>query len=325
MIEATCSACGTQNRVSEANVPAGAKFITCAGCKSRVALPLPPGSASEPSKVPADIPAPASTTVPPATKATGGELVDLPAPKRAASLGPMPPQPTPRSSLTKPSGVAAALDPELPAPRGMRPGGPTPAPLEFEEFLGGGTSGLGASSGGIIDLPAPKKATPRPPPEPAREDVIDLPAPKLGRGAMNLPTPKLGPKRSSVDPLNPREPAVTTSSALPDVLPLQKGPTISDLPAPQKGPTIADLPAPRVTDLQPKPAGNSDVLAPKGFFDDLPQPVAPAVATADHDPDLLAPKGFFDALPDLPDLPQPVAVAVAVAATGHDPDLLAPK
>ena len=42
MIEATCSACGTQNRVSEASVPVGAKFITCADCKARVAINVSP-------------------------------------------------------------------------------------------------------------------------------------------------------------------------------------------------------------------------------------------------------------------------------------------
>jgi len=36
MIEATCAACGTVNRIAEAEVPPGAKFVSCASCKSKV-------------------------------------------------------------------------------------------------------------------------------------------------------------------------------------------------------------------------------------------------------------------------------------------------
>ena len=39
MIEATCTACGNINHVAEADVPVGAKFVTCMTCKARVAVP----------------------------------------------------------------------------------------------------------------------------------------------------------------------------------------------------------------------------------------------------------------------------------------------
>ena len=84
MIEATCSACGTLNRVPEANVPAGAKFITCGDCKSRVAI-----AAAPPAPPAAKLPPPIPTTSAP--RAGGPELTDLPAPKRPSALGPLPP------------------------------------------------------------------------------------------------------------------------------------------------------------------------------------------------------------------------------------------
>src|SRR5262245_57941463 len=161
MIEATCSACGTLNRVSEATVPVGAKFITCADCKSRIAIapppPIPPaGKLPTPS---ADGPRPTS----------GLDLTDLPAPKRASALGPLPPVPSrpaaaaklPTPPATPPplpaapppptppaptlGGIAAALDPELPAPK-ARTG---PVPLDFDDAL---------TAQGIVDLPAPKRS-----------------------------------------------------------------------------------------------------------------------------------------------------------------------
>jgi hypothetical protein len=131
MIEATCPACGTLNRVSEANVPVGAKFITCADCKARVAMP-PPAMTSV---LPPAIPKPPMPVPPPARKTDVIDLADLPAPKRTSALGPLPtsaaapkvpvlpPKPGARSSL------AAALDPELPAPKMTRTG-PIPPPFE---------------------------------------------------------------------------------------------------------------------------------------------------------------------------------------------------
>ena len=106
MIEATCSACGTLNRVSEANVPAGAKFVTCADCKSRIAIAPPPPPVAPSAKLP-----PGAGEARPAG---GLDLTALPAPKRASALGPLPPVPPRPVAGAKPpaprSGLAAALD-----------------------------------------------------------------------------------------------------------------------------------------------------------------------------------------------------------------------
>src|SRR3569833_2040433 len=83
MIEATCSACGTVNRIAEADVPLGAKFVACSSCKSRVMLPASALSRAMTSKVPL-IPAPAIPKIP--APAKPAELADLPAPKRQGPL-----------------------------------------------------------------------------------------------------------------------------------------------------------------------------------------------------------------------------------------------
>jgi tetratricopeptide (TPR) repeat protein len=303
MIEVTCAACGTLNRIAEGDVSPGTKFVTCASCKSRVALPgaKPATTASVPKlpvtasipkvpsiptspipKIPPPIPSPA--------KPAAVDLADLPAPKRTSPLAmvetPSKPAP-PRSPL-------AGLDAELPAPKATaKPG--AGAPLDLDDLM-------------PADLPAPKPKTgPAPkvqqPPPPIE---ADLPAPEA-----KMPPPK-GNKLDD------------------DILDLPSPKDISDLPAPKPG--IVDLPAPKgITDLPaPKPGANSDLPAPKGFFDDLPQPAKPAKGGID----LPAPKGFFDDLPqpakpakggiDLPapkgffdDLPQPAAP--------NKPDLPAPK
>jgi len=185
MIEATCSACGTLNRVSEANVPVGAKFITCADCKSRIAVAPPPPVAPA-AKLPPN---------PIGPKPTGGlDLTDLPAPKRASALGPLPPVP-PHAATAKPpprGGLAAALDSELPAPKVARRAG-SPA-IDFDDPV------AAAPADGVVDLPAPKRTAPRPPVgEPTREDVVDLPAPKLERADADLPAPKANPRRAAAD------------------------------------------------------------------------------------------------------------------------------
>jgi tetratricopeptide (TPR) repeat protein len=261
MIEATCSACGTLNRVPEANVPVGAKFITCAGCKARVAIPGAAPSAPATGKSPPPMPRSPLAVPPPAKSADVIDLADLPAPRRVP---------------------APALKPS-------RTTGQIPIPALDLDDLPPSAAPAAALDDGSIDLPAPKRAAPRPPPtEPTRDTVSDLPAPKASRGVSDLPTPKLGAKRTIAD-----LPAVRDAAAHPASLP--------DLPAPKRGPMIPDLPAPR-TDA---PARNTELPAPQGFFDDLPQP------PSDAGPDLLAPKGFFD------DLPQP--------ALDRGPDLLAPK
>jgi tetratricopeptide (TPR) repeat protein len=338
MIEATCPACGTLNRVSEATVPAGAKFVTCADCKSRVAIPPPATMSALPPPIPkAAIPVP-----PPARTTDVIDLADLPAPKRASALGPLPaPVAPPRSpQAAKPgsrSGLAAALDPELPAPKMTRSGSIPPAPLELDELL---LSSIGDSAlDDVTDLLAPKHATPRSPADAPFDSVIDLPAPKLNRDVADLPAPK----RSAKPPLPQLSPAREPLKDLSQDALIQGAPTIADLAAPMKGPTIADLPAPRTMELAPKADASTDLPAPKGFFDDLPQPAL------DRDrPDLPAPKGFFDDLPqpaldrDRSDLPAPKGYfddlpqvkhhpsrasgsAPAASASGGESDVPAPK
>jgi hypothetical protein len=293
MIEATCSACGTLNRVSEANVPVGAKFFTCADCKSRIAIPAGTAPAGTAPKLPPSSPAAARS-------GAAVDLSDLPAPKRPSALGPLPsarpgaakppPRPPPRS------GLAAALDPELPAPKVTRSAGASAGTLDFDDPLGG------AAVDGGVDLPAPKRGVARPQSlDPARDLIVDLPAPKIDRSVADLPAPKPNPRRgASGPPPSPLAQAARIPAGLAD-LPAARRPSpipsaipsaISDLPAP-RGPLIADLPAPRAHDASRSSA--AELPAPKGFFDDLPQPAA-----ADGDVELPAPKGFFD------DLPQPV-------------------
>jgi len=334
MIEATCSACGTLHRVPAASVPAGARFITCIGCKARVALPRLPSSPGTLPRLPSALPLP-PTAVPPASKPpSDGDFADLPAPKRPTSLGIGPPQPASRTStasklplhtgltepILHPLSHAHELDPELPAPKITRTAGPTTSSRIQPGDLGG-SAALMTNEGGI-DLPAPKRNTQRLAPEVVPDHVTDLPAPKASRSLTDLPVPRPTPKRTAPDlpslnlpslkdprapvastlhrlptpaksPATPDVPALQKGPTVPDLPALQKGPTIPDLPAPQRGPTIADLPAPRMTDSPFKYAG-VDLPAPRGLFDDLPQPVL--------DPDLPAPKGFFDdprvALPD---------------------------
>ncbi|MEP6864181.1 MAG: tetratricopeptide repeat protein [Deltaproteobacteria bacterium] len=280
MIEATCAACGTVNRIAEADVPLGAKFVACSSCKSRVMLPASALARSMTSKVPI-IPAPAIPKIP--APAKPAELADLPAPKRQGPLaGLEASKPAPKSGLDLVDLPAPKMDlPDLPAPK----------------------SGI---SSGITDLPAPKAKSVLPPraTPPKGSGIADLPAPKAKTpGAFDLPAPK---PRAATPPAP--MPAVKPAVELDIVdLPAPKG--ITDLPAPKDG--GVDLPAPKgFFDDLPQPArqkpGNSDLPAPKGFFDDLPQPAkhqsglpVPIGSAAPSSADLLAPKGFFD------DLPQP--------------------
>ncbi len=328
MIEATCSACGTLNRIAEADVPVGAKFVNCSSCKSRVTVPagatvpkLP--SLAAPPKLPA-IPGsktvlPAKPFMPELPKAAGGQndtidLADLPAPKRTSALGGEQSRPAPKS------GLAAAGVSDLPAPKARAlPVSPLamPSSLDLDDLLAPVGSSVG---GGVVDLPAPKGPagiTDLPAPRTAQRGISDLPAPKAPAGIVDLPAPKT-PQRGIIDlpapkggppsivdlpaPKTPQRgivdlPAPKGPSGITD-LPMPKGPSgITDLPMP-KGPSgITDLPMPKgpsgITDLpQPKSPGN--LPAPKGFFDDLPQPAGNQAQTRTSD---LAPKGFFDDLP----------------------------
>ncbi|HEY4238429.1 MAG TPA: tetratricopeptide repeat protein [Kofleriaceae bacterium] len=309
MIEATCSACGTVNRLAEADVPVGAKFVPCTTCKSRVALPasaLPAASALPPlpkppaPKVPNIPPIASKTATPPAGLPTpklprppsaSDVLADLPAPKRTSALGDATGLP---SKAAPKSGLAAAGDlADLPAPKPRSDLADLPAPkrgaaIELDDLLAPTGAPLGKKPRDVSDLPAPKP----------RAEVSDLPAPKARRQ-----TPPAG-MPAAKKPL----PADLPTPKHPANLPTPKQPSsgIIDLPAP-KG-FFDDLPAakpvkpaPQTTDLAPKgffddlpqPALNkpSTDLAPKGFFDDLPQPATQKPSTD------LAPKGFFDDLP----------------------------
>jgi len=299
MIEATCSACGTLNRVPEASVPVGAKFVPCADCKARVPISAGAAAPAMPPPVPGRPPA-IPKSVPRAAVAAGGSevgLSDLPAPKRTSALGAEPPRPA-AGGLARRSGLAAALDPDLPAPKAPRAAAlSTTAPtLDLDDPL----AMLGVDDG--IDLPAPKKpggGAPELSLDDARadryDDVIDLPAPRPGGAAaiVDLPAPKRAGSRPAP------EPAVSRAAAGP--------PQVADLPAPKRAATPAA--PPRIAEPAEPTLGDIDLPAPKGFFDDLPQ--VKTNPTGGGVSDLPAPKGFFD------DLPQP--------ARQQRPGLPAPK
>lgn len=164
MIEANCVACGTLNRIAEGDVPAGAKFVTCTSCKSRVALPAakttqlptPPAPISKlggvppipkaPGAAPPKVPAPAKPAARPAPTASL-DLADLPAPKRQSPLVGETSKPAPKS------GLAAALDDDLPAPR-PKAGS---ASIDLDDLIAPASA---KPSAGITDLPAPKPRGP---------------------------------------------------------------------------------------------------------------------------------------------------------------------
>jgi tetratricopeptide (TPR) repeat protein len=301
MIEATCSACGTVNRIAEADVPVGAKFVACSSCKSRVILPA---QAAKPAS-PIAKPGPKPMAVPSIPKIPGPakppELADLPAPKRTGPLAGM--------EASKPAPKSGLDLADLPAPKSPSARAPLGAPLELDDLLPAPKS---ASPKGISDLPAPKsKSTAALPPrtqtKQADVGVTDLPTPKANVGITDLPAPKAA---------RPATPAPINSPLELDIVDLPTPKEISDLPTPKHGGGI-DLPAPKgFFDDLPQPArtqqgkgGGVDLPAPKGFFDDLPQPARSS--TAQPVSDGLAPKGFFD------DLPQP--------AKATTPSLPAPK
>src|SRR5437763_15045831 len=109
MIEAPCAACGTVNRIAESELPAGAKFVTCSSCKSRVALPA---QKAAPAGGKGGAPPPIPKAPPPIpSKAPTIDLADLPAPKRSSALaGAGDAKPAPKSAL-------AELEADLPAPK----------------------------------------------------------------------------------------------------------------------------------------------------------------------------------------------------------------
>ncbi|MBA3461008.1 MAG: tetratricopeptide repeat protein [Deltaproteobacteria bacterium] len=355
MIEATCSACGTLNRIAEADAPAGAKFVNCSSCKSRVALPMKitgviptipkPTLPKMPPPMPKGPPpvtlGPPGTGLPPAKPPGPVDdfgLAELPAPKaRQSPLGAEPAsKPAPRSALS------STLD-DLPAPRAAAGG--NPQSLDLDELMGGtdlpaprpttspGISDLPAPRApapGISDLPAPRgpaRTAPQPVPFAAQPpDITDLPAPKA------RPAQTARPARPASDPVD--LPAPRGGSGGITDLPAPKAGGISDLPMPKPG---ANKPAatPQSFDLDlPAPKGGIDLPAPKGFFDDLPQP-----AQKRHGEDI-APKGFFDDLPQpaqqqpgrdvapkgfFDDLPQKATARPVLPERHERPEVPAPK
>ncbi|HTR55550.1 MAG TPA: tetratricopeptide repeat protein [Kofleriaceae bacterium] len=305
MIEAPCAACGTLNRIAEADVPAGAKFVTCSSCKSRLPLPAAKTIGGAP-----PAPRPPAIPVPKPGKPTA-DLADLPAPKRTSALAgtDTPSKPAPRSALS-------VGDADLPAPKSASALADLPAPKA-------------KASSALADPPAPKAKAPSahadPPAPKTTPGIVDLPAPKSPAGLADLPAPKPTAPSAKTAPLAkpalPAKPATATIADLPapkatgDLLDLPVPKTAVGVPeAPSRGLDL-DLPAPArdIVDLpMPKPGGAGDLPAPKGFFDDLPQP---ALTNKPATPDLPAPKGFFD------DLPQPALTNKPPAA----PDLPAPK
>ncbi|HSD90476.1 MAG TPA: tetratricopeptide repeat protein, partial [Kofleriaceae bacterium] len=292
MIEATCAACGTVARIAEADVPTGAKFVTCASCKARVTLPQQKASAT-PAKGIKSVSIPAIPSkvppVPPSMKSKSDalEIADLPAPKRASPLSGA--EPSKSGPVRSPFAGA-----DLPAPRSAKPPAPAPGALDLDDLMGADLPAPKAKSdAGFADLPAPKPKT---------SALGDLPAAKgkQPNALADLPAPRATP---------PAAKKPMTAAGLAD-LPMPKAksgaPTPSlddelDLPMPKPG-ANNDLPAPKgFFDDLPQPArsrdggGAIDLPAPKGFFDDLPQPARSAGASTQD----VAPKGFFD------DLPQP--------------------
>ena len=328
MIEVTCAACGTLNRIAESDVAPGAKFANCTSCKSRMALPVKAPTGAIP-KVP-PIPTAPIPKVPPAIPPIGGrsatrvDLADLPAPKRTSPLATL--------ADSKPAPRSALADAELPAPKAQPKAGAA-APLDLDDLMPADlpapkpktmpvpkVAPSAAGEPGITDLPAPKQRTiPVPKVAPVDAGLADLPAPKpkstgarptIDDDILDLPRPE-GRRRhrrppdaeGHHGPADAEGPARDRRSArrrrASPICPMPKPGANSDLPAP-KG-FFDDLPQP----AKGGGKGAIDLPAPKGFFDDLPQPAKPGK------PDLPAPKGFFD------DLPQPAKAA--------KPELPAPK
>ncbi len=319
MIEATCSACGTVNRIAEADVPLGAKFVTCASCKSRVMLPVQPRAQT--AKPVAAAPKPVGIpSIPGPPKSL--DIADLPAPKRANALaGLEASKPAPKSGLD----LADLPAPKSALPRTAKPAAP---PLDLDDLLPADLPApKGAASGGLSDLPTPKPkaSTAALPPRIAKPAAIsDLPAPKSA-AIGDLPAPK---RPSAVTPPKPA-PVIASPLELDIVdLPTPKG--LSDLPMPKPNQGSIDLPAPKgFFDDLPQPAkaskqnqGSVDLPAPKGFFDDLPQPASKAANTANaakEASDLPAPKGFFDDLPQPARAAQPQLPTPKVSAKAPEP------
>ena len=360
MIEATCTACGTANIFSDADIAPGAKYALCESCKAKVVLPtktvagsglpgrapaLPPKPATPPARPsvpaippiagPGGKPPPVPVKTPPGGGNAGDviDLADLPAPKRHGGLaGAVPSRPAPASGLSV-AGVAPVETADLPAPKrasGSNMFDDLPAPKATPPSSRQDQS----VALDLDDLLAPVGA-----PIGAAPQLDDLPAPKaaVAPGRFDdLPAPKAAGRFDDL-------PAPKAAGRFDDLPAPKAAGRFDDLPAPKAGTPpgrFDDLPAPRGPAAAKAPAtpGGPDIVdlpGPKGFFDDLPQP---AVGGGKSAIDLPAPKGFFDDLPqpakgggrqvsDLPapkgffdDLPQP-----SVGRGKSDTGLPAPK
>jgi predicted Zn finger-like uncharacterized protein len=227
-----------------------------------------------------------------------GDVIDLgPSGPLDGAAKPARPSPLAGARASKPaseprSPLAGADIPDLPAPkRETSDIIDLPAPVDDFADLPAPKRDSDFFADSSIDLPAPAQES---------SDIIDLPAPV--DDFANLPAPKRDSDffaDSSIDlpaPVDdgPNQQAPRGGKDLSD-LPRPVGPAskreVSDLPRPV-GPTSKK----EVSDL-PRPVGRtsnkaSDLPAPKGFFDDVPQPAGGAASV-----DLPAPKGFFDDAP----------------------------
>ncbi len=298
MIEATCTACGTVNRVADADVPIGAKFVNCASCKSRVAITLADGAGKGP------------------PRGDALDLADLPAPRRQSALGGEAAKPAPRSGLAAagpgaPAGLAAAgphtssglgaagpsatappqasdldldhalTEPELPVPRNKRSSmGPTSVPagaLDLDDLLAPG------EAAGIADLPAPRGPVDRTARGGAdtKPAVTDLPAPRTKSLPTDLPAPLPHGARAVTD------------------LPVRDTP----VPRAAKVPDIAELPPVRPT---PPKAEPSNLLAARATLPTAGIPAGPKLPADLPAPRARTPVGGVPTLSNLPtDLPAP--------------------
>jgi tetratricopeptide (TPR) repeat protein len=287
--------------------------------------PTPGGRAAAPPARKPDVPAFELDLPAPVGPTSSKGIVDLPAPVGpTGSRGAVADLPAP----VGPTGSRGAVA-DLPAPVG-----PTSAKASVMDLPA--PVGPTSAKGSVMDLPAPVGPTS------AKGSVMDLPAPvgpTSAKGSvMDLPAP-VGPtsaKRPAVPAVPPLVPPAARPAAAPAPRPATApAPTATPTargiapldpvrPAPARGseaPTLDldgldrldgldDMLTPGAIGLDdlgdPASAGDDiDLPVPKGFFDDLPQPVDPARTglPAPVGPrgtaDLPAPKGFFD------DLPQP--------------------
>ena len=325
MIEATCAACGNVSHIPEGDVPPGARFVICTVCKARVALSLKTGAT----------PPPIPVGVQKTEIGTGIGIADLPAPRRPSPLAGEPP--------AKPLQRSALAEADLPAPKAKHPGASGGFDIDLDpafeppddtaaDLVAPKSTQVGRPAPELPDLPAPRSARPMP-------ALADLPAPKPRMPAAPAPFDLGAPGAQPSAPELPMPKAAAVDLGAPGRsvadLPMPKGPPV-DLGAPGRS-GIIDLPTPKGPSNRPVevplgPAGVGDLLAPKGFFEDLPrsagrggppltqevtpkatQPTTQEVTPKATQPTTqdMAPKGFFE------DLPQP--------AQNQKPEVPAPK